>query len=400
VTKNIVERLTEFNADRIPVMRALKYKNMRAGSLAFLRGSCHLFYEDWPADSALNAAPLSWVCGDLHLENFGSYLGPDRQVYFDINDFDEGALAPCTWDVARFVTSLILAGNTQHLSDGNIQELCAVFLDTYFASLESGQVHPIERENASGLVKKLMHALKERERDEFLNERSKKTKLGRKFRRDYVHFLPVVEDEREMVTNLISKLAVDEEEPEFFRVHDIAFRIAGTGSLGIRRYVALIEGKGSPDKNFILDIKEARCSALTPFLQTPQPAWKNQAGRVITIQKLMQGLAPALLTSAAANGKPFIVKEYQPQQDRISLVDWAEKITQAQELITTMAKILACGELRSAGKQGAAAVNDLVMFGKQTAIKAEVLDYAKNYAKKARKDFEAFSKAYDQGLFL
>ncbi|NJK53097.1 MAG: DUF2252 family protein, partial [Leptolyngbyaceae cyanobacterium SU_3_3] len=71
-------------------------------AFVFLRGSCHLFYEDLPTDSRLDAAPHTWICGDLHLQNFGSYKGDDRLVYFDINDFDEAALAPCTWDWPAF----------------------------------------------------------------------------------------------------------------------------------------------------------------------------------------------------------------------------------------------------------------------------------------------------------
>ncbi|MFM6271696.1 MAG: DUF2252 family protein, partial [Dolichospermum sp.] len=71
----------------------------------FFRGTCHLFYEDLSENSGMNLAPLTWICGDLHLENFGSYKGNNRLVYFDINDFDEAVIAPCTWEIVRFITS-------------------------------------------------------------------------------------------------------------------------------------------------------------------------------------------------------------------------------------------------------------------------------------------------------
>src|SRR5436305_1962370 len=109
---NVVERIETFNQGRDTQRLQIKYCNMRRDAFTFFRGSCHLFYEDWPTETPLNEAPYVWVCGDLHLENFGSYKSDNRLVYFDINDFDEGLLAPCTWDLTRFLTSLILGGSS------------------------------------------------------------------------------------------------------------------------------------------------------------------------------------------------------------------------------------------------------------------------------------------------
>src|SRR6185437_14141187 len=91
---SIVSRIRRFNADREPERLALKYAAMRRDPFAFFRGTAHLFYADWPRPSPLDATPLTWACGDLHLENFGSYKGHNGLAYFDINDFDEAALAP------------------------------------------------------------------------------------------------------------------------------------------------------------------------------------------------------------------------------------------------------------------------------------------------------------------
>ena len=70
---------------------------MRKNAFAFFRGTCHLFYEDWSPPAALDQAPATLICGDLHLENFGAYLGESGLPYFDVNDFDEAAkIAPVT----------------------------------------------------------------------------------------------------------------------------------------------------------------------------------------------------------------------------------------------------------------------------------------------------------------
>ena len=112
---NPIRSIRAYNAGRDPERLAIKFKAMRQDAFVFLRGACHLFYERLPEVSGagvLRRAPLTWVCGDLHLQNFGSYKGDNRLVYFDINDFDEGALAPCTWDLVRFLTSVLVGGKT------------------------------------------------------------------------------------------------------------------------------------------------------------------------------------------------------------------------------------------------------------------------------------------------
>jgi uncharacterized protein (DUF2252 family) len=84
----LLDRIARFNHGRDPERLALKFEAMQKSAFAFFRGTCHLFCEDWPATSRLNDTPVVWVCGDLHIENFGTYKGDNRLVYFDIADFD------------------------------------------------------------------------------------------------------------------------------------------------------------------------------------------------------------------------------------------------------------------------------------------------------------------------
>src|ERR1043165_3922894 len=87
---SVAERVLAFNRDRPPELLARKLEAMRKDPFVFFRGTAHLFWEDWAslAHPALDDAPLAWCCGDLPLENFGSYRGDNRLTYFDINDFD------------------------------------------------------------------------------------------------------------------------------------------------------------------------------------------------------------------------------------------------------------------------------------------------------------------------
>src|SRR5260370_5962388 len=94
---DLISRITKFNSGREPQRLQLKYEALQTSAFRFLRGTCHLFYEDWPRRSSMNRCPRAWISGDLHLDNFGSYQGDDGIVSFDINDFDEAVLAPSTW---------------------------------------------------------------------------------------------------------------------------------------------------------------------------------------------------------------------------------------------------------------------------------------------------------------
>src|ERR1700744_2077417 len=97
---SITERIIEFNKDLLPDMIQLKYRVMAANPFRFFRGTCHIFYEDLARADSFPDSPPAWLCGDLHLENFGSFRGNNRMEYFDLNDFDEAILGPALWELA------------------------------------------------------------------------------------------------------------------------------------------------------------------------------------------------------------------------------------------------------------------------------------------------------------
>jgi uncharacterized protein (DUF2252 family) len=397
MTENLIERIQAFNSNKIPAMRAIKFKKMRSDVFAFFRGSSHLFYEDWPKGGLLDKAPLTWICGDLHLENFGTYQSSNGLVYFDINDFDDAALAPFTWDVTRLATSLFLAGDLLNLSEDSSHQLCIEFLEKYFSTLAKGSIHSLERDNVKAPIKKLLRVLKSRRRSDLLDDQTRKLKTERRFKNKDSRYLPVSEQERETVTAIVSSLGESLDDREFYKIHDIAFRVAGNGSLGINRYAVIVEGRGFPDSNTILDIKEERPSVLQAYLSAPQPKWASQAERIVSIQKRFQAVPPALLTTAKSGNRSYVVRELQPAQDRINLASWDEKFSHLEYLVECLAEILAWGELRSAGRQGSALGDELITFGNETTMIAEIISYAQLYAHKVRGEYKLFANAYDGG---
>lgn len=263
---NITERIQAFNQGRDPALLSLKYRRMQADIFTFFRGNCHLFYEDWPTQTVLNEAPLLWVCGDLHLQNFGTYKAGNRELYFDINDFDDAALAPCTVDLARFVTSLILGFSTLGGKQMDAMFLCRRFLECYAQTLKDAKVGGLTPRSSEGLVEDLLNDSERLKRQAFLDDWTILDQNQRRLKIDLKRTLAISSAMQAQIAACLKDWAIQTAAPDFFKVLDSAFRVAGTGSLGLKRFVVLVEGKGSPQRNRLIDLKMARIPALQSYL--------------------------------------------------------------------------------------------------------------------------------------
>ncbi|HEV2798144.1 MAG TPA: DUF2252 family protein, partial [Nocardioides sp.] len=127
-----------------PLMRAdpaafrAKYRKMAADPHAFYRGSACLFFNDVTQEEdewATHGAERIWIHGDLHVENFGTYLNSDGRLVFDINDFDEAYVGRFTWDLQRFAASMALLGWQKALPEDAIRKLVARYARSYLAQV-------------------------------------------------------------------------------------------------------------------------------------------------------------------------------------------------------------------------------------------------------------------------
>jgi uncharacterized protein (DUF2252 family) len=395
---SVPSRIRKFNSKRIPGLLKLKYKNMRQNPFVFYRGSCHLFYEDLPSASFLNNSPLTWVCGDLHLENIGSYKADNRLVYFDINDFDESALAPCLWDVSRLMTSIMIANYTLGADKKTVLDLSKNFLNCYINTLKGGSARLIEKETATGMVRSFLENRETRKRKKFIESRTVKAGNSRKLLMDNVHISPLNKSKKEEIIQIVQKWAKNQSEPGFYKILDIGGRIAGTGSLGLERYALLVEGNGALG-NYLLDLKIANPSCLEKHLEAAQPKWTNQAERIINIQKRMQAFPLALLSNIKINNDWFVLKELQPAQDKFDLRSCKGKLNKLNPVIKTMAEITAWDQLRSGGRQGSAITDELLSFAHSNSWEKDLKSYSLHYTEKVKIDFKEYAQAFDDGYF-
>ena len=396
---DIVRNIQAFNAGRDPERLAMKYRNMRSSPFVFLRGTCHLFYDRLPDGELFTQAPPAWICGDLHLENFGSYKGDNRQVYFDLNDFDEAALAPLSWEVLRLLSSILVAANSLKVSRPEAQALCDAFIDAYATALAAGKARWIERETAKGMIGQLLDGLRQRQRPAYLDQRTELVGKKRRIRVDGKKALPVSDQQRKKVAAFMQTFAASQAKPPFFKMLDVARRIAGTGSLGIERYVVLVEGQGGSAGNHLLDLKAAQTSALRPHLTHPQPAWANEAQRVVAIQRRCQAVSMAFLQAVSIEPASYVLRGLQPTEDRVALEAWNHRLRRLERVITSMGELLAWSHLRSSGRDGSAIADQLIDFGQQTPWRREILAAAEHCAEHVAKDWATYSTAFDDGAF-
>ncbi len=398
---NIVKQILKFNAGREPERLAFKYRNMRSDAFVFLRATCHLFYARMPMESVMVKAPAAWACGDLHLENFGSYKGDNRQVYFDLNDFDEALLAPLSWDPVRGLASILVGGSTLHRDPTVAPHLCEVFLDAYARMLADGKARWVERETAMPPVSDLLQAVRQRPRPAFLDARTVLRGRRRSIRIDGRKALAATPEQHAAVHGFFEIFGARQPEPRFFEVLDIARRIAGNGSLGVDRYIVLVRGKGSPDGNYLLDLKQALPSSPLPRVPLAQPPWIDEAQRVVTVQRRMQAIAMAFLHPVQMNGQPYVLRALQPSEDRVALSGsrLRHPVTRLENLVSVMAECLAWAQLRSSGRSGSAIADELIDFTRGAKWRRQLMEVARHCAAEVETDWQVYCAAYDQGAF-
>jgi uncharacterized protein (DUF2252 family) len=390
----LINRLVARDAGRAPALLARKYRRMADDAFAFFRGTGHLFHADFP--KGLGKFPAVWLNGDLHLENFGSYRGENRLTYFDIGDFDEGGLGPASRDLLRFLASLYLAMPLLDFTPGQAGKLGKTYLAAYRDGLSSGKALWLERDLTTGLIGELMVKLDRRleagvEGSTWLRSRvtgsahleregkkDKKDGDRRRLRLDTGKALPVTKAQRKAVTAAIGAVAWQQRKlgNGKWQILDIAWRVAGLGTLGLPRYIILV--RVAPNKAgesvlstegdlLLLDLKFQPGSVMAPELKK-QPRFASEAERVVAIEKRLQAMNPAFLTALQMEKQTYTLRELQPEADKLDLhqlrtegrgLDFAD----LREAIAMMGRLTAWAQLRSAGRQGSAEADRLIDFG-------------------------------------
>jgi uncharacterized protein (DUF2252 family) len=390
--RDALARIVEYNRKlvgegRDPQWMRTKLDRLCATPFGFLRGTFHLFASDWPqlGDDPLNPGVPQPIVGDLHLENFGAFRSREGQVVFDVNDFDETAVATPAIDLMRVATSFLLA-DERH---GALRALDRIeaFLDGYLHAARSLDLRAITADDKPlEAVRQVIEAAEEASRPAWLEARVTGSAEHRRFK--YSEKYHAVDDATRalVIEGVRAFAAACDDNPGHSgwpTVLDVAVRIAGTGSLGRFRYAVLLQGKSEKaGKERILELKEALPSSLAP----DEPV--DQAERVIAHQRLLQGAPPAYLGTTKVAGRRFTVRELAPMEAKID----SSKV-KASELDQLCA---ACGTaLGRLHRRGSAAITSRLQ-NRDRALTRRVAAFALRYSEVVSDDHAELLKRREE----
>jgi uncharacterized protein (DUF2252 family) len=397
ITRSILAQNAGRDFERLTMKLAL----LRQDPFAFFRGTNPLFLDFLPRAHPLLRAPSMLGCGDLHLENFGAFKGDNRLVYFDISDFDEACRAPFTIDIVRFIAGIYLAAHELELDRQQTRRLVQHFVIAYRDSIADGKARWIERSLAKGVLRALLRRAILRTRRELLDRYTILKGGRRRLRIEGKRALKLPTRERRRLAKLLlqlrKSLPAPKPGPRFFELLDAARRVAGNGNLGLERYILLVHGPSSPDENFVLDLKFAAPSAVAVWLAVPQPDWRDDAVRVVSIQRIMQAISPALLHAAKIRKQPFVLKELQPSIDRLDLARRRARPRRLMQAVDGMGKVAAWAHLRSSGQHGAASAQALQAYVGAKRWSREADRLGERVAARMQRAWQLYCKDYDAG---
>jgi uncharacterized protein (DUF2252 family) len=390
---DLLRRIESYNRGREPERLAIKYARMRSSAFVFLRGTAHLFYEDWPRRSPLNDAPKAWICGDLHLENFGGYTAADGQSHFDVSDFDEAARAPVTWELARLCVSLLLAASSIGMKKQESEALIGRCLDGYAAALSARAPAPIDARTPQPDLRRFLRQLSSNHQAAFLQARTTGRGAARRLRILKDKTLPAHPVQTKRLKRWWKSCREHLGIRHFGKLLDVARRVTGTGSLGVRRYALLV----ATDKDArLLELKESVPAAMILLHRAPANPWLSEAARVTAAQCRAQAAPPRLLAAVEIGKRSFILRELHPGDDKLTVAQGKAQHQRLARLAPWLGRVAAASHLRTANWKGAAPAAELTAFAKGKAWRKQVSTYARDYKEVVERDWAQFKEATEK----
>jgi uncharacterized protein (DUF2252 family) len=421
--RSAVDMLEEQSADRLVELVPVRYGRMLESPFAFFRGAAGIMATD------LAATPVSGLhaqlCGDAHVANFGGFASPERELVFDINDFDETTRGPWEWDVKRLAASIAIAGReigVKAAARGEavrgavrtyreaMREFAAMgHLEGWYVRIEGAQIRAMVDERIGGKqARALGKALEKARGKDSLKALSKLTcEVDGTLRIASRPPLLVPLDEllppaeraafetrtRELIARYAETLRSDRRSLlDGYRFVDMAHKVVGVGSVGTRAWVVLLQGRDDGDPLF-LQVKEARESVLEPFVgRDPTP---NHGQRVVQGQWLMQASSDILLgwlraPDPAGHERDFYVRQ---------LWDW--KVSADIESLAprglTMYGELCSWTLARAHARSGDRIAIAAYLGSSDTFDRALAQFAEAYADRNEADYGALAEAARDG---
>jgi len=421
------DRIVEVLGDAFaPLMKADpagfrgKYRTMAGDPHAFYRGTACLFY----ADVATIDDPFCddrsgriWIHGDLHMENFGTYLNSDGRLVFDINDFDEAYLGRFTWDLQRFAASLALLGWQKALPEDDVRRLIGRYLRAYLAQVDAyrrseDDDFALHLDNTDGPIREALVAARLRRRADLLDDLTVLADGTRRFREGATIRRLGQRERAKVVASFERYLESIPEDKRFDRdlfydLRDVVGKSGfGIGSAGLPAYNLLVEGYSQAlDNDVVLSMKQANVPAVSRFADSADVDryFEHEGHRTAVSQRALQVHTDPLLGYTDLDGVGYVVSELSPYEVDL---DWSgiiepDDIAAVVDLLGRATAKIHCASDEDSDQ-------DLVDFQVEEAIAgclhrrrkefaAWLTDFALSYAEQVREDHTLFVEEFRAG---
>jgi uncharacterized protein (DUF2252 family) len=426
-----VALLEEQAATRVPELVPIRYGRMLVSPFTFYRGAAAIMAAD------LASTPVSGItvqlCGDAHLSNFGVFGTPERQLIFDINDFDETLPGPWEWDVKRMAASFEVMGRFRGFSPNDRRAIVthgvreyrerirrAAGLGTlgaWYDQLEAGvllnlvrqqvRLKQLDKKSAQQVEK---HVAKAYTRDSTQVLAKRAARIGGDLRivADPPLITPIEDvivagTEWEDPAPLIKKLLATYRHTlgsrghplEEFRYVHAARKVVGVGSVGTRCYILLLTGRDEDDPLF-LQVKEAQASVLEAYVG--RSTYPHHGQRVVMGQQLMQAASDIFLGWQRVKGIDGVTRDYYVRQFH----DWkggldVERITipGATQYARFCGATLARAHARWGDRIAIASY-----LGKGDMFDRAIAEFSAAYADQNERDYQIFTEAVNSGRLI
>ena len=420
----IVEVLVDAFADLMnadPDAFRQKFRKMAAGPFAFYRGSACLFYADMEREEdrwADERTSRVWIQGDLHAENFGTYMDGDGVFVFDVNDFDEAYLGHFTWDIKRMVASVALLAWMKAISDADIAQLIEKYVRAYieqvryFVDSDRDHEYSLRLETTDGDIKEILLETRLNTRVDLLD---RITLVDENFERRFRRGSGVQElDDADRAKVQAAYEAYLETIPEAKRFRSLTYEVKdivgrkgfGIGSAGLPAYNVLVEGPTQALENdVILSMKQGNVAAPSRIVHDEriEGYFKHHGHRTAVSQRALQAHADPWLGYTEIDGTGFVVSELSPYVEDL---DWSD-LTEPDQMAPVLdylgratAKVHCVADKDSdptiVGFQTEDEIIEAITGSEDEFVK-EMVDFGTRYSETARHDHSLFVDAFRNG---
>lgn len=400
--------LQEQDATRIPELVPVRYGRMAISPFTFYRGAALTMAADLAGSQSTGLKVQ--LAGDAHLSNFGLFASPERDLVFDMNDFDETHPGPWEWDVARLAGSLVVAARERgfdahdarhavHAAVHSYREKMADYaamraIDVYYAKVDAAEIEGYVDKRARPY---LQSTVKSAAHHDALHELPKLTAIDEAGRRKIVDHPPTISHPADLTAPVEASIlamyrtTLQEDRRILFDRYepiDAALKVVGVGSVGLGAFAVLFEGGGEDDPLF-LQVKQAEASILERFLGPS--TYSSHGERVVAGQRRLQAASDVMLGWAVGpGGRHLYIRQLQDQK--------ASAIIEAMTFddLVTWGRLCGWGLAGGHARTGEPATLGGYL-GTDNEIDHAIADFAVTYADQTERDHAALVAAIKSG---